>query len=201
LTAVGEHVKTIVYFRRGRKLNGRKEKEHDIKIATSQGGFMNKTLCTKIAGLVLLAFGLIGAGYAQSELAACNNRLIAGDYGFQVHGTKLAGPGPTGLQEGVAMAQFDGRGNLSQIDTVTIGWTLVADFTHTPATGTYKVNADCTGAFTLNFTDGRPTVETSFVVVNNGYEIDTVVTSAGGNQGILSTFSVGKRRFSKTIHH
>lgn len=162
---------------------------------------MNKTLFTRVAGLALITLWVVGAGFAQSELTACNNRLIAGDYGFQVHGTKLAGPGPTGLQEGVAMAEFDGRGNLTQIDTVTIGGAVVADFTHTPATGSYKVNSDCTGTFTLNFTDGRPTVETSFVVVDSGYEIDTVVTSAGGNQGILATSSVGKRRFPKTTIH
>jgi hypothetical protein len=93
------------------------------------------------------------------------------------------------------MAQFDGNGNFSQIDTVTIDGTVVADFTHTPATGTYTVNSDCTGAFTINFTDGRPPVVTSFIVVENGTEIDAVVTSAGGAQGILATSSVGKKRF------
>jgi hypothetical protein len=93
------------------------------------------------------------------------------------------------------MAQFDGNGNFSQIDTVTIDGTVVADFTHTPATGTYTVNSDCTGTFTINFTDGRPPVVTSFIVVENGTEIDAVVTSAGGAQGILATSSVGKKRF------
>jgi hypothetical protein len=93
------------------------------------------------------------------------------------------------------MAQFDGNGSFSQIDTVTIDGTVVADFTHTPATGTYTVNSDCTGTFTINFTDGRPPVVTSFIVVENGTEIDAVVTSAGGAQGILATSSVGKKRF------
>jgi hypothetical protein len=57
------------------------------------------------------------------------------------------------------------------------------------------VNSDCTGTFTINFTDGRPPVVTSFIVVENGTEIDAVVTSAGGAQGILATSSVGKKRF------
>jgi hypothetical protein len=59
------------------------------------------------------------------------------------------------------------------------------------------VNSDCTGTFTINFTDNRPTVVTNFVVAVNGDEIDTVVISAGGQQGILATGSVGKRRFPK----
>jgi phosphotransferase system IIA component len=91
------------------------------------------------------------------------------------------------------MADFDGNGTFTQIDTVTINGELVADFTHTPAKGTYTVNGDCTGTFTLDFTDGRPPVVTNFVVVNNGFEIDTVVISVAGNEGILALGSVGKR--------
>jgi hypothetical protein len=91
---------------------------------------------------------------------------------------------------GVAMTQFDGNGGLTQIDTVVINGVKVADFSHTPATGTYTVNSDCTGTFTINFTDGRPTVMTNFVVVEAGSEIDTVVISPG----TLATRSIGKRR-------
>ena len=77
--------------------------------------------------------------------AACNNKLIAGNYGFTIQGNKLGGQGPTGPQVGVAMTEFDGKGGLTQIDTVTVSGEVVADFTHTPATGTYTVNSDCTG--------------------------------------------------------
>ena len=44
----------------------------------------------------------------------------------------------------------------------------------------------------INFTDGRPPVAANFVVVENGSEIDTVVVSVGGRQGIVATGSVGK---------
>lgn len=154
-----------------------------------------KTNLAAMAAFMLIAFGTLSYAQSQDENPACNNRLIAGHYGFTIEGTKLVGPGPTGSQVGVAMTRFDGQGNLSQIDTVTIGGITVADFTHTPATGKYTVNPDCTGTFNLDFTDGRPPVTVSFVVVENGAEIDTVVTSAAGNQGILATRSIGKRRF------
>jgi hypothetical protein len=152
-----------------------------------------KKLSTRSIVLAVLAFGVLMFGGVSSTFAACNNRLLRGAYGFTVQGTKLGGQGPTGPQIGVAMAQFDGNGNFTQTDTVTINGQVVADFTHAPASGTYDVGHDCTGSFTINFTDGRPTVTTSFVVVQNGGEIDTVVTSAGGNQGVLATGSVGKR--------
>ena len=120
-------------------------------------------LTAPIATLLLALSAL-----AQENLPICTNRLIAGDYGFTIRGQKLAGPGPIGPQIGVAMAHFDGEGNFTQTDTVTINGLVVADFTHSPATGTYTVNSDCTGTFTINFTDGRPPVATAFVVVDNG---------------------------------
>lgn len=159
---------------------------------------MNKRLVLDVVALVLLMLEALGSGYAQSQPhAACNNRLIAGNYGFTIHGNKLGGQGPTGPQVGVAMTEFDGKGGLTQIDTVTVNGEVVADFTHTAATGTYTVNSDCTGTFTINFTDGRPPIAANFVVVKSGLEIDTVVISAGGIQGIVATSSVGKKRFLK----
>jgi hypothetical protein len=154
-----------------------------------------KRLFTSAVALALLMFGISGVVYAEDNSQACTDRLIKGVYGFTLQGTKLGGPGPVGPQVGVAMTQFDGHGNLTQIDTVTISGIVVADFTHAPATGTYTVNPDCTGTFNLDFTDGRPPVSVNFVVVESGSEIDTVVVSAGGNQGIIATSSIGKRRF------
>lgn len=144
--------------------------------------------------VVLVCIAEVGSASASD---ICNNKQLSGKYGFTIQGTKLGGLGFVGAQVGVAMAQFDGDGNFTQIDTVTIGGNVVSDFTHTPATGTYTVNSDCTGTFTLTFTDGRPTVVANFVVVDNGNEIDTVVVSAGGAQGILATSSIGKKRFPK----
>lgn len=158
---------------------------------------MKKKLAVNMVSFVLLIVGALGSGYAQSESGACNNRLIAGNYGFTIQGNKLGGQGPIGPQVGVAMTDFDGKGGLTQIDTVTVSGQVVADFSHTPATGTYTVNSDCTGTLIINFTDGRPPVTANFVVVESGWEIDTVVTSAGGGQGIIATGSVGKRRFCK----
>jgi hypothetical protein len=151
----------------------------------------------KMSALLVLA-GLFGAGHAnaQSTSRYCNDWLITGVYGFTIEGTKLAGPGPTGPQVGVALTEFDGRGSLKQIDAVTIGGVEVSDFTHPVATGTYTVNPDCTGTFTIDFTDGRSSVSTYFVVVDNGSEIDSVVEGVPPNSsGVIATRSIGRRRF------
>jgi hypothetical protein len=154
---------------------------------------MNNKLFRNAAAFVLLTVGAAGSVYAISDTEPCKDRILEGRYGFTLQGTKLAGMGPTGPQVGVAMADFNGKGTFTQIDTVTINGEVVSDFTHPRANGTYSVNPDCTGTFTIDFTDGRPTVITNFVVVNNGSEIDTAVTSAGGMEGILALGSVGKK--------
>lgn len=157
---------------------------------------MNRNFAARFVAFAVLTLGTSIFGFTQSSIPACNAKLIAGDYGFTINGTKLGGNGPVGQQVGVAMTQFDGVSAFTQIDTVTVAGTVLADFTHAPATGTYIVNSDCTGTFTINFTDGRPPVAVNFVVVDNGKEIDTVVISAGGQQGIIAAGSIGKRRFS-----
>jgi len=153
---------------------------------------MNRKSMIKTVALVLLGLGTLGSAYADD--GGCSNRLIAGDYGFTIQGTKLAGLGFLGPQVGVAMTHFNVDGSFTQIDTITISGMVVSDFTHTPANGTYTLNRDCTGTYTINFTDGRPPVTVNFIVVKHGAEIDGVVTSVNGNQGIISVSAVGKRR-------
>lgn len=152
-----------------------------------------------VLSVLCAMLGSLGAANAQSDSYFCNDSLIAGVYGFTIEGTKLAGT-PSGSQVGVAMTEFDGHGSLSQIDAVVIGGVQVSDFTHPVATGSYSVNSDCTGTFTINFKDGRPTITTYFVVVENGNEIDTVVKGVPpGTPGVIATQSIGKRRFTFSL--
>ena len=84
---------------------------------------MNRKLFTNTAALAVLALGAVGSGHALTDVSGCNNKLLYGHYGFTLQGTKFpvtGVPGPTGLQIGVAMADFDGEGSFEQIDSVTI---------------------------------------------------------------------------------
>jgi hypothetical protein len=47
----------------------------------------------------------------------------------------------------------------------------------TPEAGTYKVNADCAGTTTFFITGVPYAIETSFVIVDNGKQINHVVMS------------------------
>jgi hypothetical protein len=156
----------------------------------------------KMALLILIASAAAATANAQSDSFLCNDQLIAGNYGFTIEGAKLLGT-PAGPQVGVAMTQFNGDGTMSQIDSVTVDGIQIAELSEPPTQGSYKVNPDCTGTFTLNFIDGRPTVTTWFVIVDNGNEIDTVVQGvpravppAAQAPGVIATRSIGKRRFT-----
>ena len=114
----------------------------------------------------------------------CSESTLRGDYAFDISGQILAGP-KAGLLRGVAMTHFDGDGGLNQVDFTTInGIPVGADWR--PGTGTYEINADCTGKAQINFTDGSPALRLRLVVADRGDEVRTIVE---GN----ATGSFGKR--------
>jgi hypothetical protein len=128
--------------------------------------------------ITIVCFVLAGASaMAQSDTAHsggrhCSNRTLLGDYGFAVEGLLLAGPGVTLPGRGVTMTHFDGEGNLTQVDSLIINGIPVSDWS--PVTGTYHVNANCTGTMNLLPSTGG-FVNLRIVVVRQGKEIHTVV--------------------------
>ena len=103
----------------------------------------------------------------------CSESTLRGDYGFSIDGQILAGP-RTGLLRAVAMTHFDGEGALRQVDFATInGIPTGSDWR--PGTGTYEINADCTGKAQISFTDGSPTLRLRLVVTERGDQIRAIV--------------------------
>jgi hypothetical protein len=103
----------------------------------------------------------------------CSESTLRGDYGVSVDGQILAGPRP-GVVRAVAMTHFDGEGGLGQVDFVTInGVPTGTDWR--PGTGSYEINADCTGTARINFTDGSPTLRLRLVVADRGDLFRTIV--------------------------
>ena len=77
------------------------------------------------------------------------------------------------------MTYFDGRGNLTQVDHVVFNG-MLPPVEWTPATGTYRINPDCTGEAEI-IIPGSPfsPVILRLVVGNNGTQIRTVVSKPG----------------------
>jgi hypothetical protein len=138
-----------------------------------------------VAKLAVSTLLLSGAGLAQSAANAnlgCSLVTVAGTYAFHITGQILAPAAAAGPVSGVALTTFDGFGNLTQIDNVVHnGVAPVEDWR--PATGTYTVNGNCTGTFTFypmptNPQDAGPALTVHFVVLRDGSQILTVVTSS-----------------------
>lgn len=111
----------------------------------------------------------------------CSDRTLRGDYAFAIDGTIFT-PASALLLRGVAMTHFDGHGNLSQVDFVTLNGAAGGPDWR-PATGTYEINPDCTGKAQILPT-GAPPLNLRLVVGDRGRQIWTVVIgNATGSTG------------------
>ena len=150
-----------------------------LRMALTVGGLL-------IAGY---AFLLGQPGSAQSEDASsssqarCSNRTLRGSYALNIDGTIIAGPNRL-LLRGVALRQFDGRGNLSQVDFTTINGAPVGTDWRS-GSGTYELNSDCTGTMEIIQNDGSPTLRLRLVVADHGRTIYNLVE--GSSTGATGT--------------
>ena len=162
-----------------------------VASATSQ-----RVLHRKRGAMVTLAMTgvLIGGGalfigphaVAQSQESrreSCSNRTLRGSYAFAIDGTIIAGPNRL-LLRGLAMTEFDGRGNLTQVDFTTING-VPAGPDWRPATGSYDVESDCTGTMQLIPGDGSPILNLKLVVADHGRMVHNIVI--GNATGAIGT--------------
>jgi len=102
----------------------------------------------------------------------CSARTLRGDYGLIGTGTRGVGPGTiepfvTIPWSPTTAGHVHSRRRLARQTTGVRGG---------PASGTYFVNADCTGGQTTHI-PGIPPLEDKFVIVDNGREVRTVVVA------------------------
>ena len=117
-----------------------------------------------------------------NEEGPCSNRTLQGSYSFTIEGMILAIPGAPALPaplplRAVALTTFDGKGNLDQVDHyVVAGGPPTQDWQ--PSSGTYTVNANCTGIMTL-VVPGNPLSPfvSYFILSKRGTEIRTVLNA------------------------
>jgi hypothetical protein len=105
----------------------------------------------------------------------CSDASLHGSYGFNFHGVNLKPDGTRASEfAGVGVERFDGHG------AITSG-RLIAAFGGQPAaptfTGTYSLNADCTGTKTITI-NGQPS-HYAIILVDRGRQIETATTDPG----------------------
>lgn len=151
---------------------------------TNNPGKGRARVAVTVSGLLIAActvlFGQLGnaqsdrrAGAGSESHGGCSNRTLRGSYAFNIDGTIVAGPNRL-LLRGLAMTEFDGRGNLTQVDFATInGAPTGTDWR--PGTGTYELNSDCTGTMEIIQSDGSPTLRLRMVVADRGRTVYNIV--------------------------
>lgn len=147
------------------------------------------------------------AAWAQGQNTfiqpVCTNATLEGTFGFTVTGTRPSGPGgPVETVVGVAMTHFDGYGSLTQTDNIhgSITGVVAPD---RQGSGTYSINADCTGTMKL-INAGAPPLTLRIVVVDNGNEVraavvdPTATVTPGATPPQVMVTSNGRRVVTRT---
>ena len=120
--------------------------------------------------------------HAQEEvLQVCSATTLNGRYGVTFRGFTTNAAVPASITAfvpiiGGGLVTFDGNGNLTASETVSLGGLILP--VNVP--GTYTVNSDCTGSLTTS------RAHLNLVIVRNGREILAVNTDHGN--AVLDNF-------------
>jgi hypothetical protein len=119
--------------------------------------------------VAVFVLALTAGPAAKASDLGCSNTTLRGTYSDQDTGT-IVGVGPFA---GVNVDSFDGRGNV----TISGMSSLNGSVSPGVETGTYHVNPDCTGTYTV--TGGGLTLDAFFVIDQTGNELQIVITDPG----------------------
>lgn len=122
----------------------------------------NTTQTFAIAAFAALALAFAPTAKAQVN-KGCNNATLQGTFAYTVTGSFVAAPATPGLYAEVGAQTFDGNGNTAVSGMSNSNGTAAS----TDRAGTYTVNSDCTGTFSIQI---RPGIASHyfFVIANNG---------------------------------
>jgi hypothetical protein len=112
------------------------------------------------------------------EQRKCSNASLQGSFGFTSTGTLLAlavPPPLVGPFGEVGRQIFDGKGNTDGTGTLSANGNIVK----VTFFGSYEVNSDCTGSFTLHVAPLGITGTLDFVIDDDGAELRAIITNPG----------------------
>jgi hypothetical protein len=125
---------------------------------------------------LLSAVALIALSSLISFASECSNSTIQGAYAFTIHGQVFLPNGAALLIDGLAKTTFDGKGNVTQLDAVATNGNVAPGWRN--STGTYSLDPDCTGTFTVSNGD-QPPIHTQIIVAQSGNTIHAIVIDPG----------------------
>jgi hypothetical protein len=165
----------------------------NIRLASTRTRFLRRAIpVATAAGLAaIVALTLPWTVTADDDdRRVCSERTLRGDYGIQVSGIRAAGPGTTESFVGTGLRTYDGHGGFTQVDNS--HGQLTGAMRNVPASGTYEVNADCSGTSMIFFPGAPFPVETAFVIVDRGEEVNDAVMAPQPNLVMAVLRRVGR---------
>lgn len=125
-----------------------------------------------IAALAAIALGVAPMAKADSD-KGCSNASLKGTFSHMATGFITAPAAMAGPEAGVGTDTFDGNGASTGAATLSLNGNIIPLVT----TGTYKVNPDCTGTYTILALGG--TIRLAIVITDSGNEIQAVCVDTG----------------------
>lgn len=119
----------------------------------------------------LMVVAGVGLAHPAEGAERCSVATLRQSYGYRINGF-VGDSAPFAPFTTVGIQTFDGAGRFTAKNTTAIGSEITIDFTFS---GTYTVNADCSGTMTADF--GK----LHFVIVSNGDELFVVSIDKGNN--------------------
>jgi hypothetical protein len=124
-----------------------------------------------MAAVTVLALGISPVAKASG----CSNATLRGAYAQAGTGVVTAPPDQAGPFANVGTLVFDGNGNLKGALVVSSN----GSSSQATETGTYTVNPDCTGTYTVQIAPFGITSQAFFAIDTYGDELQIIVTDAG----------------------
>jgi hypothetical protein len=152
---------------------------------------MNKLMVVLTMTAAICSTGLSGqdrwSAQERAKLVFCDDEILKGHYALSISGTRPAPvvlpafPGvAAGTMEqvtGVFILIFDGNGSIRMGENPTVKGSLSGLFPDKAGTGTYAVNSDCSGTFSVSLPQLPAPLVNNMVIMNGGKEFRSVVIS------------------------
>ena len=126
---------------------------------------------------ILLCIAVLGgiAPQAMADDKGCSNTTIQGTFAYTSTGAIAAPPEIAGPFVEVGTQTFDGKGGTTGAATLSQNGNILA----VTVVGTYSVNPDCTGTFTVQIAPIGVAVDVWFVINDAGNGFQAIETDSG----------------------
>ena len=129
--------------------------------------------CYTIAKTSTIAFAAVLAlaisPSAKADDKGCTNFTLKGTFAHTASGFEISPPAIAGPVAGAGLDTFDGKGGVKTSATISLNGNIIPVI----ATGTYKVNPDCTGTYVI------PGTTLFLVIADSGNEIHAICIDSG----------------------